>query len=392
MNNHPTHTTYDAVIIGARAAGASTAMLMARSGLRVLAIDRQAYGSDTLSTHALMRGGVDRLARWGLLDAVWQQGSPVITDTVFTYGDETMALAVAPTPGVPGLAAPRRTVLDPILVDAARAAGADVLHRTKLVGLMRDPRGRVTDVQIECHDGTVVTVGCGLVIGADGLRSSVARAVDAPVTHQGRHASAYTMRYYADLDVDRHTFRWLYREGCGGGVIPTSGNAVCVFTAMTQQAFRSRAQGDIAGAHRRAAEHLDPALAQAIDRSRPLGPMRSFPGIPGRFRRPQGPGWALVGDAGYFKDPFAAHGITDAFRDAELLTAAVLADDLPGYETTRDERSMPLFSVLEQIASYQWDLDTLPGLHFQLSKAMKAEDQAAQSDLRPSADHSPLAA
>lgn len=373
MNTHPNHRNYDVVIVGARAAGASTAMLLADAGLRVLAIDRQLYGSDTLSSHALMRGAVRRLASWGLLEQVMLD-TPIISRTVLTYGDETLSLDVAPERGVDGLAAPRRTVLDPILVDGARAAGAEVLHSTKMSGLVTDPNGRVRGLDLVLETGEEVFIEADLVIGADGLRSSVARAVGAPITHQGNHASAYVMRYYDNLDCDDMAFRWLYREGIGGGVIPTSDGATCVFTAMPPERFRTEARHDVAGTHRRIARELDPALAWAIGTATPLGPVRSFPGVAGQFRKPFGPGWALVGDAGYFKDPFAAHGITDAFRDAELLTAAVLKDDFNTYEEIRDEVSMPLFQTLDEIASYNWDLGELKGLHRQLSYAMKVED------------------
>jgi flavin-dependent dehydrogenase len=108
-----------------------------------------------------------------------------------------------------------------------------------------------------------------------------------------------------------------------------------------------------------------------------LGPIR--PGVRGQFRKAVGPGWALVGDAGYFKDPFAAHGISDAFRDAELLADSVLSADFDSYESLREELSTPLFNVLDKIAGYQWDLDTLPGLHMDLSMAMRDEGKALRS-------------
>jgi flavin-dependent dehydrogenase len=100
--------------------------------------------------------------------------------------------------------------------------------------------------------------------------------------------------------------------------------------------------------------------------------------VRGQFRKPYGAGWALVGDAGYFKDPFAAHGISDAFRDAELLTEAIMDGDFRRYERLRDELSMPLFNVLERIASYGWDLESLPGLHVQLLQAMRDEEAAVK--------------
>ncbi len=378
MNTHPHHRNYDVVIVGARAAGASTAMLLADAGLRVLAIDRQTYGSETLSTHALMRGAVRRLARWGLLDDV-MLNTPTIERTVFTYGDETLSLDVAPEPGIDGLAAPRRTVLDPILVHGARAAGAEVLHQTTFNGLICDPNGRVRGLDIGLATDEELFIEAGLVVGADGLRSAVARSVGAPITHQGQHASAYAMRYYKDLGIDRGAFHWLYREGMGGGVIPTSDGATCVFTAMPQERFRSEARLDVAATHDRIAHELDPILGSAMRHATSVGPVRTFPGVVGQFRKPFGPGWALVGDAGYFKDPFAAHGITDAFRDAELLTAAILANDFAGYEETRNELSIPLFAALDQICSYEWDLSQLKGLHRQLSSAMKAEERDERS-------------
>ncbi len=377
----PTRRHYDVVVVGARAAGASTAMLLANRGLRVLAIDKQRYGSDTLSTHALMRGAIDSLDRWGVLGTVFATGTPVIEQTAFQYGDEEVVLDVKATPTVPGLAAPRRTVLDPILVDAAQAAGAEIMHQTSLLGLTTEHFGdpgrgdRVTGVEIECPDGAVLSISADLVIGADGLRSKIARSVQAPVTHQGRHASAYAARYLDNLDVPMNSFRWLYRPGIGGGVIPTTDGTVCVFAAMTPERFKREARVDTEATFSAIISELDEDLGRAVAAATPNGPIRSWPGVAGRFVKPFGPGWALVGDAGYFKDPFAAHGISDALRDAELLAEAVATGDFAGYESMRDELSRPLFDQLEQIASYEWDLETLPVIHYGLSKAMQSESK-----------------
>ena len=134
---------YDAVVVGARCAGAATAMLLARRGLDVLVVEQGERGADTLSTLALMRAGVLQLSRWGLLDGV-RAGTPAIRTTTFHYGDEAaVEIRIKPRDGVDALYAPRRTVLDPLLADAAEAAGADVAYRTRLVDLQRDRRGRV---------------------------------------------------------------------------------------------------------------------------------------------------------------------------------------------------------------------------------------------------------
>ena len=140
---------YDAIVVGARVAGAATAMLLARRGLRVLMVDRRRPGSDTLSTHALMRGGVLQLSRWGLLDRVIAAGTPAVTQTVLHYGDTSETVAIRPKAGVPSLFAPRRTVLDPILVDAAEEEGVDVRYG------VTEPWGPP-----DCHDlgGTWITV------------------------------------------------------------------------------------------------------------------------------------------------------------------------------------------------------------------------------------------
>ncbi len=378
----PRRRHYDVVIVGARAAGAATAMLLARAGVRVLVVDRQGYGSDTLSTHALMRGAVRRLARWGLLDQVWASDTPAINAVTFSYGGINHTVEVTPDPVVEALAAPRRTVLDPILVDAARAAGAEVLHRTALVELPITSGGRVHGAHLRLADGTSRMVTCDVLVGADGLRSLVGRLVGAPVTRRAAHTSAVTFAYYRGLDVDHHRFQWLYDhdvangQRIAGGVIPTTDETTCVFGATGPDRFAREARADVAGFHQRVVDSLDVELGAQVRGAERVGALRSWPGVLGRFVKPHGPGWALVGDAGYFKDPAAAHGITDAFRDAELLASAIVSDDLPGYEERRDALSLPLFEVLDRMASFQWDLAELGELHVQLAAAMKAEDQA----------------
>src|SRR5262249_61452456 len=129
---------------GAGGGGEGRARVLAGGGLRVLAVDRGAYGTDTLSTHALMRAGVLQLARWGLLDRIEAAGTPRIRRTVFHYlGDGVVDVPIKPRDGVPALFAPRRTVLDRVLVDAAISSGAEVRHRVRVADLLREPGGRV---------------------------------------------------------------------------------------------------------------------------------------------------------------------------------------------------------------------------------------------------------
>jgi len=178
MTMQAINDTYDAVIVGARCAGAATAMLLASFGLRVLLFDKSGYGTDTLSTHALMRPAVLLLHRWGLTDRLEAEGTPRITRTSFLYADnerrEQVEVDIKPRHGVDTLYAPRRSVLDRILVDAAREAGADVHHGVQMLDLLHAD-GRVAGVRLRDESGRARDVRAGIVIGADGRRSGVAR-------------------------------------------------------------------------------------------------------------------------------------------------------------------------------------------------------------------------
>jgi flavin-dependent dehydrogenase len=370
-------TRYDAVVVGARAAGASTAMLLARRGLRVLAVDRGGYGTDTLSTHALMRAGVLQLARWGLLERIEAEDTPRVSRTVFHYEDEVLDIPIKPRDGVPALFAPRRTVLDRVLVDAAIAAGAAVRHRVRVTQLLRGTGGRVSGVRLADDDGKTRSVRTGIVIGADGRHSTVASLVAAPVTRQGRYATATVYGYWSGLDVDG--YHWYWRARAAAGAIPTNGSQALLFTGVGPGRFVTEFRADVAAGYRRVLQEVAPDLAERLLGAELVGTLRGFAGHPGYLRRPWGPGWALVGDAAYFKDPITAHGISDALRDAELVARAVErgADAaLAEYEARRDELSLGLFEATEAIASLEWDNAGLKGLHQSLSDAMKREVKA----------------
>jgi flavin-dependent dehydrogenase len=365
---------YDAVVVGARAAGASTAMLLARAGLRVLAVERGLYGSDTLSTHALMRAGVLQLARWGLLPMIEGERTPRVVRTVFHYEDEVLDIPIQPRGLVPALYAPRRTVLDRVLANAAFEAGADVRYRVRLADLVHGASGRVEGVMLADEDGVLRTVRAGIVIGADGVRSAVASLVKAPVTQRGRWASATVYGYWSGLEFDG--YHWHWGPGTAAGAIPTNGGEVLVFASMSAQRFAAEAAQGLSAVYRRVLSECAPDLWRRLAESQLVGRLRGFPGQPGYFRRPFGPGWALVGDAGYFKDPITAHGISDALRDAELLARAVEegSDEALGrYESIRDALSVRLFEVSDRVGSFEWDNREVKALHRVLSDEMKRE-------------------
>lgn len=367
-------SSYDAVVVGARCAGASTAMLLARQGARVLAVDRSAYGSDTLSTLALMRGGTLQLHRWGVLDAVKQAGTPPIRVTSFRYGGEQVDVAIKPKDGVDALYAPRRTVLDAILANAAADAGADVMHGVRLTDVLRNPDGRVSGVVLQDRNGVGRPVRAGIVIGADGQQSTVARLVGAMPYVTGSHATGVIYGFWRGLRMQG--YQWYYAPGIGIGAIQTNDGLTCLFVAVPSERFMRELRYDLASAHQRVLSEMDPDLAAEVRDSAQEGHLRGFPGRPGYFRQSWGPGWALVGDAGYFKDPYTAHGISDALRDAELLARAVSEGTeaaLAQYQAVRDELSLGLFDVTDRIASFSWNLATLRDWHRELSQEMQRE-------------------
>jgi 2-polyprenyl-6-methoxyphenol hydroxylase-like FAD-dependent oxidoreductase len=362
---------YDAIIVGARCAGAATALMLARAGANVLVIDRQDYGSDTMSTHALMRTAVLQLRRWGLLDAVMAAGTPEVRTTTFHYGNEPLHIVLKAEHGVDHLCAPRRTVLDRILVDAARAAGAEIYHGMQLTNLACDADGRVVGAWLKNSAGATSFVRCDTLIGADGKDSLVAKLVHSATLLESETFAGCVYGYYEN--IDREGYHWHFGTNVAASVIPTNASQHCVAVNVPAAAFTSTFRGNVEGGFFRVLAANSPELAAEIRRARPASRLRGFAGLRGYLRQTHGPGWALVGDAGYFKDPLTAHGITDALRDATLLVKAIRDGQLSAYQEQRDALSKPLFDVTDAITSFRWDLDTVKTLHTKLSAAMRAE-------------------
>ncbi|HET6920515.1 MAG TPA: FAD-dependent monooxygenase [Jiangellaceae bacterium] len=179
---------YDVIVVGARAAGASTAMLLARQGMAVLVVDRARFPSDTLSTHQVQVPGVACLRRWGLLDTV-AASTPSTQRVKLDVGGVVLDGGFPAYQGVSAMYSPRRTLLDAILVDAARAFGAEIreaFHVDELVWT----DGRVVGVRGRDSGRAVVTDFASLVVGADGKHSLVEDGVSAPYS---RRQPAMTM-------------------------------------------------------------------------------------------------------------------------------------------------------------------------------------------------------
>jgi 2-polyprenyl-6-methoxyphenol hydroxylase-like FAD-dependent oxidoreductase len=376
------HHDYDVIVVGARVAGASTAMLLARQGHRVLVVDRVAPTTPTLSTHALMKAGVLQLRRWGVLDELIAVGTPAVPETVIHLGDDAIVIPYKPVAGTDSWYAPRRTVLDPVLVDAARCAGAEMRFGLTMTDVLTDRSGTVVGIVATRADGTPFTATARLVIGADGARSRVARSVGAPSYRLGRHRGAFVYAYFTDLGMPG--YHWFYRPGATAGCIPTNGGTL-VFAGCPSTRFESNVRADVEAGFWALLTEAAPEVADQVRDAERTSRWRSSAGLTGYLRRSAGRGWALVGDAAHFKDPLSAHGITDALRDAELLARAAhdgltgarpAIDALAAYQHQRDDLTIGLFETVDRIASYEWDAAEISALLLAMSDEMGREVEA----------------
>lgn len=370
--------SYDAVVVGARVAGAATAMLLARYGHHVLMVDRSRYGSDTVSTHTLLRTGVLQLQKWGLLDQIEQADTPPIRTVTLGFGPELVPIELSNSHGVDSLYAPRRTLLDKVLVDAAVAEGVEFLDRCRATSLDVGSDGRVRGVTVQ-HKGQEETVSAKMVIGADGVYSRVADWVGARTYRSSPPTNSVHYAYYEGIDVDGVHFQ--FTPGLTSGLIPTNDNLVCVYGGWPAERDREfRSDPGTVFEERVVATH--PEVARALAGARRVTPFRGTPGLPGFLRTPGGLGWALVGDAGYTKDPVSAHGMSAALRDAELCARAVdgvLRDPLSEmaqmarYRSTRDRLSIGMSDAAFELASYTWDGERASSLMRSISAHVQAE-------------------
>lgn len=365
---------YDAIVVGARCAGATTAMLMAQKGMRVLLVERGAPGTDTLSSHNLTRGAVKQLVRWGLSDRLMDQGTPPITRTTFQFGETVLPLDVRPVENAPGLMGTRRAILDATLVDAAREAGADVRFHTIFRDVIRDENHRVAGAILTTEAGATMTVAAPLVVGADGIRSTVARRVGATVQKEATHALGHIYGYYAGLPLsENHAF---FAPGVSVASTPTNHNMDIVIATTAPEALKKlRGRMDDESALKTLARMSNSGFADLLQDARLTEPVKVFAGAKGFVRNCAGAGWALVGDAGYFRDPVTAHGITDAFRDAELLANAAGQGDvaLQRYQHDRNEVTAEIWEITDRIAAFDLALDDLQLAFQHLAHAMRAE-------------------
>jgi flavin-dependent dehydrogenase len=367
---------YDVIVIGARCAGAPVAMLLARKGYKVLLVDRSTFPSEIAHGHFIHRQGPKLLARWRLLDKIVESNCPPVLTQTTDYGDFPLIGRTLMMEGVAFGYAPRRSVLDNILIDAAIDAGAELREGFCVEDFLSED-DRLMGVRGKSNrGGSVVTERALITIGADGRRSHLARAVRAQLYQSSPTLTCWYFSYWSGVPNDGLEIYLRQRRVIFA--FPTNHNMFSIFIGWPIEEFY-RVRLDIAGNFMRVLE-LVPRLAERVRIGRREERFYGTGDVPNFFRKPYGPGWALVGDAGCHKDPFTALGICDAFRDAELLANAVdeglsgkrlIEETMADYEKRRNEASA---------IDYQRNIDfarfkPLPPETYQLRAALRGNQK-----------------
>ena len=331
---------YDVIVVGARCAGASTAMLLARAGLDVLLVDRVRLPREIPQGHFIHRHGPQRLADWSLLEPMLATGCPPSTSITTDFGDFALSGKGLVVDGVPVGLGPRRAALDRVLAEAAVDAGAELRDGFAVRDLVYEG-DRVAGVRGEPGG----TERGRFIVGADGKTSSVAKWVGAESYEGVPTLSCWYFSYWSG--VHGEGLELYVRERRAIFAFPTNDELFAIFVAWPISELDTvRADPEL-----RLRDAIDgvPEFAERVRRGRREERIYGAARLPNFLRKPYGPGWGLVGDAGCHKDPFLALGVCDAFRDAELLSAA-LADALSGerseaealaaFERRRNEATM----------------------------------------------------
>jgi 2-polyprenyl-6-methoxyphenol hydroxylase-like FAD-dependent oxidoreductase len=333
-------------------------MLLARKGYRVLLVDKGGFPSDTISTHIIWPHGAAIMDRWGLLNRLATTGCPPIAlNMIFDVGPFALKGAVTSTNGGRGGFCPRRTILDKLLVDAAVESGVELRESFAVEDLIWDG-DRVVGIKGRIRNSGTVEERSTVVIGADGVHSFVANAVQAQEYDIRPPIATYYYAYYSGFEAD--DIEQYVRPFQGAGCFPTNDGLTLIAGVWPSSRFQE-VRADVEG-HMRKLHDLTPTIADRLRGAKREEKWVGTAGVPNYFRKPYGSGWALVGDAGYDKDPLTAQGISDAFIDAENLTEALdagfsgrraLDTALAEYQSRRDRRAKPMYEFTCELAKLE---------------------------------------
>ena len=313
---------FDVIVVGARCAGSPLATLLARAGLKVAVVERAAFPKDTLSTHIFQAPAINFLKRLEVFDRLLDTGARTYTRVDLRQEGFRCTFDVDQRPGDDGaFMSVRRFLLDPILRDAAVEAGAEVLMSTRVTGLRRDG-GRVTGVTA-VSEGEERALAAKLVVGADGRNSTVAELAGARKYNVVPGERFGYWRFFADADPGPVP-GLVYHRWEGRLVISLpSDNGLYLVVVLPAMSFLPEFREDREAAFMAQARSCAP-VADALAGASPVGKMVGMLKFECFFCESAGPGWALVGDAGHFKDPAPGQGIGDAFRQAEAMAPVIV--------------------------------------------------------------------
>lgn len=342
---------YDAVIVGARVAGASLALLLGRQGRRVLLVDRERFPSDTLSTHLLPPSTINLLMRLGVLHDVEALGLRRITRQRTYIGDCIFEGNMLAPPPAFALCA-RRDRLDSILIrHATSQPSVEFAEFTRADGLIWEA-GRVAGLRLRSTGGAEREVRTRVVVGADGKNSKVAGWVQAARYNEVAAMRPLYFAYYRGVEpLAEPANEVFFQDGHIGYLFPMEPNMDLLVLELQPEEFATY-RADPAGRFE-AAFRILPGMRRRLESARREGQMHGIQGVENYFRTASGPGWVLTGDAAYCKDPSTALGIGDAFTQAFMLSEALDAVfsgadwevTLTEYQRRRDERVMPAYQA-----------------------------------------------
>jgi flavin-dependent dehydrogenase len=363
----------DVVVVGSRCAGSAAGIAIARAGRSVIALDSASFPSDTLSTHLFFPNHWAELERLGAGDRVRALGAPLHTRAGLGTPDVEIVGPFSSHDGVAAGACVRRPGLDLALVETAREAGAEVRERVRVTELLRDRSGRVNGVRWTGRDEAEGQIGARLVIGADGRSSTVARLVGARAHHLWENQRMMAFAYYDDPREELRDTAMQWRTGGDLVTVFPCDGGQSVILLMPPTARAEDFRRDAIGAFEATVAHVEP-LVDRLEGCTRVTKVRVSYKHPSYFRHSQGPGWALAGDAGHYKDPVTAQGIRDALRFGRLLgeaAAPYLADPLAldralrSWEADRDAECLPMYQWANllgradqispiELAAYRW--------------------------------------